>query len=536
MQKNNIFEKKISQEKYHDVILDSKLKLRKDTINRDLFTKRLKEIQTKNIENQKYLNIDQHRFDLLTSEDKKIKYDTLCKLLATYDNQNIIDCLYYINTTIFVRAPNHIFKRMFVQQQFVDLIYNIFLKNKDIQIFNLLLSSFIVLIGEYIDIRRNLNFKEFITQLLIKLNKNFINDNNSVGITLQLIETIFHSYKFDEFNYLDLQLKNLLMEFLIYILKSKLFNENDNIKMLIFFNMSLILEIELNGNDYNLFNLKDNLYLIIEFPIKYSRRKNNIALYYNFHVLFYLSKNHEMKKLLFENNITNTIFQCFEYLFFNQDTSEEKKNFSIPLTENYFMFINEIILNLIEYFIEREEFFKIYLKLIENYRFQMRVQNIEDNEKKNDSIYILLIIYGITNYSNNLIENFLKNEKFLKYIIKFYTKNSECFQIILKILINIFKIHLNKIEDFPMFGQIDFYNIISSGLDFNIIEIQINTIEMLEELIQLNLEKNIVNLVNLYKNSLIYDKLSKLMINDNNKNINLLNKSNELFNYLEKNN
>jgi hypothetical protein len=300
--------------------------------------------------------------------------------------------------------------------------------------------------------------------------------------------------------------------------------------------MSLILEIELNGNDYNLFNLKDNLYLIIEFPIKYSRRKNNIALYYNFHVLFYLSKKHEMKKLLFENNITNTIFQCFEYLFFNQDTSEEKKNFSIPLTENYFMFINEIILNLIEYFIEREEFFKIYLKLIENYRFQMRVQTIEDNGKKNDSIYILLIIYGITNYSNNLIENFLKNEKFLKYIIKFYTKNSECFQIILKILINIFKFHLNKLEDFPMFGQIDFYNIISLGLDYNIIEIKINTIEMLEELIQLNIEKNVVNLVNLYKNSLIYEKLSKLLTNDDMNNTNLLNKSDELLNYLEKNN
>lgn len=65
-----------------------------------------------------------------------------------------------------------------------------------------------------------------------------------------------------------------------------------------------------------------------------------------------------MKKLLFENNITNTIFQCFEYLFFNKDTSEEKKNFSIALTENYFMFINEIIINLIDYFIEREEFLK----------------------------------------------------------------------------------------------------------------------------------------------------------------------------------
>ena len=536
MKKNNIFQQKVSQEKYHDFILDSKLKLRKDTINRDLFTKRLKEIQTKNIENQKYLNINEHRFDLLTSEDKKIKYDTLSKLLATYNNQNIIDCLYYINRTIFIRTPNHFFKRMFAQQEFLDLIYNIFLKNEDIQIFNLLISSFIVLIGEYIDIRRNLNFKEFITQLIIKLNKNFINDNNSVEITLQLLVTIFNSYKSDEINYLDLQLKNLLMEFLIYILKSKLFNENDNIKMLIFFNMSLILEIELNGNDYNLFNLKDNLYLIIEFPIKYSRRKNNIALYYNFHVLFYLSKNHEMKKLLFENNITNTIFQCFEYLFFNQDTSEEKKNFSIPLTENYFMFINEIIINLIEYFIEREEFFKIYLKLIENYRFQMRVQTIEDNGKKNDSIYILLIIYGITNYSNNLIENFLKNEKFLKYIIKFYTKNSECFQIILKILINIFKFHLNKLEDFPMFGQIDFYNIISLGLDYNIIEIKINTIEMLEELIQLNIEKNVVNLVNLYKNSLIYEKLSKLLTNDDMNNTNLLNKSDELLNYLEKNN
>ena len=57
---------------------------------------------------------------------------------------------------------------------------------------------------------------------------------------------------------------------------------------------------------------------------------------------------------------------------------------------------------------------------------------------------------------------------------------------------------------------------------------------MLEELIEINSNKNILNLVNLYKNSLIYDKLSKLVINNNN--INLLNKSNELLNYLEKNN
>ena len=76
MKKNNIFQKKVTQEKYHDIILDSKLKLRKDNINKNYFEKRLKEIQIKNLENQKYLNIDEHRFDLLSSEDRDIKYNT----------------------------------------------------------------------------------------------------------------------------------------------------------------------------------------------------------------------------------------------------------------------------------------------------------------------------------------------------------------------------------------------------------------------------------------------------------------------------
>ena len=331
MKKNNIFQKKVTQEKYHDIILDSKLKLRKDNINKNYFEKRLKEIQIKNLENQKYLNIDEHRFDLLSSEDRDIKYNTLCKLLSTYNNQNIIDCIYYINTTIFIKASNHIFKRMFIEKDFIELISNIFLKNEDIQIFNLLLHSFIVLIGEYIDVRKCLNLKEFIIQLLIKLNKYFINDNNSFEISLQLLSIIIGYYKSDEVNYFDSQLKFLLMEFLIYVLKSEFFIVNDNIKILVFQNMYLVLEIELNENDYNLLNLKDILNLIIEFPIKYSRRKNSLALFYNFQLIYYLSKNQEMKKLLFENNITNTIFQCFEYLFFNKDTSEEKKDFSFHI-------------------------------------------------------------------------------------------------------------------------------------------------------------------------------------------------------------
>ena len=37
-------------------------------------------------------------------------------------------------------------------------------------------------------------------------------------------------------------------------------------------------------------------------------------------------------------------------------------------------------------------------------------------------------------------------------------------------------------------------------------------------------------------NSLIYEKLSKLLTNDDMNNTNLLNKSDELLNYLEKNN
>ena len=164
----------------------------------------------------------------------------------------------------------------------------------------------------------------------------------------------------------------------------------------------------------------------------------------------------------------------------------------------------------------------------------MRINVSEEDEdyNKNDAIYILRVIVSISLYSNDLIERFLKNENFLKYLFKFYTKSGEGFQIILKIIFNLFNIHLNNINDFPMFNQIEFYNIISKGFDFNKTNIKIETIKMLENLLEINLNKNIVDLVKLYKNSLIYDKISQSVM-DQNEHLSRL--SSELINYIDKN-
>ena len=83
-----------------------------------------------------------------------------------------------------------------------------------------------------------------------------------------------------------------------------------------------------------------------------------------------------------------------------------------------------------------------------------------------------------------------------------------------------------------MFNQIEFYNIISKGFDFNKTNIKIETIKMLENLLEINLNKKIVDLVKLYKNSLIYDKISQSVM-DQNEHLSRL--SSELINYIDKN-
>ena len=530
--KFNIYSK-YNQRDNQERVINSLLKLRKEKIDKNLIEKRLLDFSYTN-PNETSLKINENRFKYLSSEDRQIRYSTLFQLLQTNDNQNIIDCLYYINNDIFVRAPNHILKRMFVNLEFVNVIYNILLKNENIDIFILLLRCFIVLIHDYLDIRKQFVSKEFIINVFIKLNNYFNNDIRTIETTLQLIGTIFTNYKTDELSYLDLETKELIMELLIYTIKSNYFQNNDDIKLLSFCITNIILDIKLEDNDYNLLNIKNILPILVKFPIQYSRRKHYNTLFYDFQILLFLSKNKEIKPLLLKNNINDVIIQCFDYLFFNNSTTQDQKDFSIPLTENHFKIVNEIIENLIEFFIDKEELYIIYLKLIEKYRFQMRINVSEEDEdyNKNDAIYILRVIVSISLYSNDLIERFLKNENFLKYLFKFYTKSGEGFQIILKIIFNLFNIHLNNINDFPMFNQIEFYNIISKGFDFNKTNIKIETIKMLENLLEINLNKNIVDLVKLYKNSLIYDKISQSVM-DQNEHLSRL--SSELINYIDKN-
>ena len=139
--KFNIYSK-YNQRDNQERVINSLLKLRKEKIDKNLIEKRLLDFSTN--PNETSLKINENRFKYLSSEDRQIRYSTLFQLLQTNDNQNIIDCLYYINNDIFVRAPNHILKRMFVNLEFVNVIYNILLKNENIDIFILLLRCFIV--------------------------------------------------------------------------------------------------------------------------------------------------------------------------------------------------------------------------------------------------------------------------------------------------------------------------------------------------------------------------------------------------------
>ena len=307
----------------------------------------------------------------------------------------------------------------------------------------------------------------------------------------------------------------------------KLFNTEDksNENLSYLENLLWLLKKFLDQNNEKEINYKENLIESIPKLIKIIRMfyySNEVNLLFQLLETIYILTTYDMKiiEIIYESGIVSNIYNLFEYLFYE---NPEKEN---PIILDCDC-VNECLKIYINIFsIEDSNILKIYYnnelslvinKLVYKYRFYKNNDcNIQDS--------IINLLFNLACFPEVItIDNILEDEKMLSLIIKYYSKNN-----IYKTLIffdNIINLHPTLTEKCI---DLNLFDVIILGLNeeffgnqkFDILKMEF---QILFRLINLDLNsKNKKIIRNEFENRNIKELLEKIVLNEKNKEMNLL--------------
>ena len=325
-------------------------------------------------------------------------------------------------------------------------------------------------------------------------------------------------------DYLLLRKSNCFMSLFKSI---KLFNTEDksNENLSYLENLLWLLKKFLDQNNEKEINYKENLIESIPKLIKIIRMfyySNEVNLLFQLLETIYILTTYDMKiiEIIYESGIVSNIYNLFEYLFYE---NPEKEN---PIILDCDC-VNECLKIYINIFsIEDSNILKIYYnnelslvinKLVYKYRFYKNNDcNIQDS--------IINLLFNLACFPEVItIDNILEDEKMLSLIIKYYSKNN-----IYKTLIffdNIINLHPTLTEKCI---DLNLFDVIILGLNeeffgnqkFDILKMEF---QILFRLINLDLNsKNKKIIRNEFENRNIKELLEKIVLNEKNKEMNLL--------------
>ena len=290
-------------------------------------------------------------------------------------------------------------------------------------------------------------------------------------------------------------------------------------------NLLWLLKKFLDQNNEKEINYKENLIESIPKLIKIIRMfyySNEVNLLFQLLETIYILTTYDMKiiEIIYESGIVSNIYNLFEYLFYE---NPEKEN---PIILDCDC-VNECLKIYINIFsIEDSNILKIYYnnelslvinKLVYKYRFYKNNDcNIQDS--------IINLLFNLACFPEVItIDNILEDEKMLSLIIKYYSKNN-----IYKTLIffdNIINLHPTLTEKCI---DLNLFDVIILGLNeeffgnqkFDILKMEF---QILFRLINLDLNsKNKKIIRNEFENRNIKELLEKIVLNEKNKEMNLL--------------
>ena len=233
---------------------------------------------------------------------------------------------------------------------------------------------------------------------------------------------------------------------------------------------------------------------------------------------------------IFENlniNLFDVILKIFKYALLDNNSSNEDRENNPTLEPIIISYFFNAISNLIEKAILHEKIFNLMIIFFYNYRANIRraefvpksimrfIKQLPKFSKNNINIY-----YIIYEDKRNLINNCLK----------FYVRTNECYIEVMEFLVNIF-----EVENFCNLKSTSLDDIIkcfANGLDSNDINVINYAGYYMKRLIEIkNYKKYNIDLLLKYEENHVLEKLNKLILNNNNKNLN--NDVYELLNTLE---
>lgn len=527
--------------------IENKLKLRKKAYNKILMKKTAIFIE----------EITNEKLDELEQLDYEQQYKIIKNYLISNNEQNIIKILTYI-IKVFCPLPlESKIKMKLLDEGIIDNILIIFYTTNNNNIFSLCSSILSIFCTNYILFSLKMINEEGIKKIYNELQNKYFNNpyviSNCITCYKESLQHLFeelnskdsdekHNENIKDISY---DSKRLLCNFANWILYNKtIFNSLPQEGSQSFFKLLELLIISvsvpnnyemnfylnynsLNDNSYNVHFENIIFYTLIN-PIKdldYDTFDNYLSL------LIQISKDEKYLLYLTQkyNNICiyDVIKKLFGFTYLNNNSTDEDRLNNPILEPNFIRDLFKIMENLLLETINHEDIMSLILKFFKNYRASVR--------------YTEMVPLAIMQFFVKLSEYINQNKKIYDFIfspqniindcIKFYTRNNNCYILVMKFLVHIF-----AFKNFTEIENLDLNTVIKcfvDGLESKDLEVVKKSVYYLGIMLEIQKKNQYkIDLILKYEENQVVEKLNLLTLNKNN-NIGEVENAELLLNYIE---
>ena len=516
-------ENQINEKELYDLKnshITNKLKLRKKEIYQILSKKAMMTTD---------VVIDDKIFENLKKLDSASQLEEIKKIILSNNEDNAIKILTFIMQEVCPRRFSDKVKDGIKDGIIGQNIFRLYYESTNINVFSLCCSIMAHYCSEYFHFSTQLINEQGIKIIYNKLTKNYFDNINILSNciiiykrSLEHLIDLLKSNNRNKYNDVSYNSKKYLCDFVIWILcDKKLFSSFESDIWLCFFKLIELLKIcESVPYQYKLDftqgdGTMDTLFsYVMEQPIK------NLEYYCEQYYLEMLIKISEDPNYTFpltkdKINIFDVIKRLCGYLYLNNNsTQEERENF--PTLEPFMLaYCFEILKNLALEVVKRKDILDLVYLLFNNY-----IATVRFNDLVPKAIMDLLITFA---------ENLSKEPKLPEFIfspqrniinkcVRSYVRNDECYVRVNQFLINIFE--YKNFEEIPNIITANLIKCIVNGLDSDFLELNSKSIYCLKKLIEIKNKKNYnIDLVRYFYENNTLEKVEKLVLNKNYKNI-----------------
>ena len=515
---NEDIQNNYNQEKY-----DNRSKIRKRAINKILMKKTVVFVE----------EITNEKLDEIGKLDYNNQFEIINSYLISNNEPNILKILAYIIKKICPLPAENKTKIKMLNQNILQNVLNIFFSTNNSDIFSQcssILSTFctdyilfsMIMINEetikkiYNDLQTKYFSNPYIIANCINCFKEGLNHLNDLKNTTDINDRINQNIKDISYNS-----KRLLCNFANWILNNKeLYFSIPQEGMQSFFKLLELLIITVSvPNNYEM-----------DFYLNYSGTSHfeNLILYifglplkdFDYDTLdFYLcllisiSNNEKYFAPITQYYNKVSIFDIIKklcgYMYLNSNSTVEDRNNFPPLEPDLIIYCLQILTNLIQETINHNDIILLFFKFFQNYRGTVR----SDKKVPTAIMKFLLKLSEKINCSEK-IYNFIfySENNIINDCIKFYSRNNECYVLVLEFLVNIFEVkNPNEIENVGFNKILKCFRDALEIKDKSVINTSVNC---LAKIIEISNRKNYnIDLLLKFEENHIIEKLNLLILN-----------------------